>query len=513
MLVQTSYYRVERRAMFLALTLLSLCVSRVDAGLGISTDSWHRLFPNVSLGLGRDGMKDQCDEGGNRLPSVLSSPKSLGYTPNRRVQSETLDAANLEHLQLAFVLAMGGHDEGPTYNYGNGGSKNGLTAVWDSWVKHFFSQTSNTTSLIMLLDERDFNKQNHTKVKEKYVDILLRDNLGAEPVECVKLHPNRMDHHHGGSYSTRRRSRNRHPNCDNKLLLDQTYFVYSFEMGKYSNSTEQAPLIIFVAVHNFPRPTWAEGQDEDTLYIHWRPKGLPPRFNTNYGYTKMTNWYAYHMLNLQILDYFDYAGKLDNDVSFAAPFPERNLPRRLASKNRKMLVTQQQWYYDDPRIANGVEWCLHNYVKQQSVQCGIPEKEATRWLQPAGGADSTFWESNFNTTFRAHFLVFWLGLYAAPEVKSMAKFWNDFGPHGMWHFRWGDQQWWPRPIAMFDGDPLSTSIDHYRQIDTENGKFVVHKAYPLSATLKDVPYFSWNGSTPEQRQQLYKSVYGKYVYR
>ena len=50
----------------------------------------------------------------------------------------------------------------------------------------------------------------------------------------------------------------------------------------------------------------------------------------------------------QALDYFDYAGKLDNDVSFVKPFPEPNLPKRMQQGGRKMLVTQKQWYYDDP---------------------------------------------------------------------------------------------------------------------------------------------------------------------
>ena len=68
-----------------------------------------------------------------------------------------------------------------------------------------FSRTSNSTSLVLLLDERDFNKQNHTKNKEKYVDILLRDNLGAIPVECVNMHPNKKDHVHTGSLTTERR--------------------------------------------------------------------------------------------------------------------------------------------------------------------------------------------------------------------------------------------------------------------------------------------------------------------
>ena len=36
----------------------------------------------------------------------------MGYTPNRRMQNETETAAQLEQLQLAFVLAIGGHEYG-----------------------------------------------------------------------------------------------------------------------------------------------------------------------------------------------------------------------------------------------------------------------------------------------------------------------------------------------------------------------------------------------------------------
>ena len=46
-------------------------------------------------------------------------------------------------------------------------------------------------------------------------------------------------------------------------------------------------------------------------------------------------------------------GKLDNDVSFVSPFPEPNLPGRLAKNRSKMLCTQDEWYFDDPRVAQG----------------------------------------------------------------------------------------------------------------------------------------------------------------
>jgi hypothetical protein len=88
------------------------------------------------------------------------------------------------------------------------------------------------------------------------------------------------------------------------------------------------------------------------------------------------------MLNLKLLDYFDYAGKIDNDVSFMKAFPETNLPLRMAAKEAKMLVTQKQWYYDDPRIANGVEWCLHNYMQEESKLCGGVGGDAKALLVP-----------------------------------------------------------------------------------------------------------------------------------
>ena len=178
---------------------------KIESGLSVLTEHHRRLFPNVSLGLGVDGMMHQCDTQGYRTSSVIYDKKLMGYTPNRRLQNETTHEADLEQLQLAFVLAMGGH-EYDLYNYGNGGSLNGLAAVWDSWVENFFSRTSNSTSLVLLLDERDFNRQNHTRNKEKYVDILMRDNLGAIPVECVNVHPNKKDHVHVGSLITERRA-------------------------------------------------------------------------------------------------------------------------------------------------------------------------------------------------------------------------------------------------------------------------------------------------------------------
>jgi hypothetical protein len=151
------------------------------------------------------------------------------------------------------------------------------------------------------------------------------------------------------------------------------------------------------------------------------------KFKTNYGYVKLTNWYSYHMLNLKVLDFFDYAGKLDNDVSFVAPFPEPNLPLRLINREAKMLATQKLWYFDSPRVTMGIKLCLTNFIELENKMCSkllqqLQQQQMQLQLQPAGlKGHEIFWEGNMNATFRSHFLVYWLGLYASPEVKVLAK--------------------------------------------------------------------------------------------
>ena len=210
------------------------------------------------------------------------------------------------------------------------------------------------------------------------------------------------------------------------------------------------------------------------------------------------------MLNLQLLDFFDYASKLDNDVSFVAPFPEPNLPHKLAKMGVKMLGTQNVWYHDDARVVQGISQCLNSYIDDESTNCQkklkkyvsenknkekkdgietvkgfkVPASPSLLWLIPGGQNATVFWEGNLNTTFRAHFLVFWLGLYAAPEVKSMARYWNDWHPKGMWDYRWGDQQWWPRPLSVYGSGNLEKDLYQY-EVRTHISIFLIANSYRM----------------------------------
>ena len=97
------------------------------------------------------------------------------------------------------------------------------------------------------------------------------------------------------------------------MQLDEGYRVYYIDVAAHPNATSpmQSPFVIFASVRNFPNPAWADvktDEDEDTLDVHWRPKGLPSRFNTNYAYVKMTNWYAHHLLQVGYWINISYLG-------------------------------------------------------------------------------------------------------------------------------------------------------------------------------------------------------------
>lgn len=145
--------------------VLTVCRAYLDIYI---PDFGNRVFTNVSLGLeadlARHGHQCSPEDGKKRAVGAHGDSLSMTYTPNRRRQEDTLHDAHLQKLQLAFVVALGGHRMGG-YNYGASGSINGLGAVWDSWTDHFMTHTSNTTSLIFLLDERDFLAQNDTRDK------------------------------------------------------------------------------------------------------------------------------------------------------------------------------------------------------------------------------------------------------------------------------------------------------------------------------------------------------------
>lgn len=484
-------------AMILWLILIILVSAHGTLHIRVGRDVRISL-PNASLGLENDELlSHQC------LPSgKLRKTQSMSYTPNRRLQNATLGLAEAHSLQTAYVVVLGGQDI-----FGLNGPINMVVAAWDSWVKYFLPAVSNHSALVLLFDERDYRKQTHSNTTEAYLDNILIRNFGARPVDCVHRSEasdkspvdGNHSHHHAA-------------HCSYILHLDCKYSVYSYPVNHttFDSSTNTTthhptrPFLIFAAVHHFPPPAWAKNEDEEKLFTSWHLPMFPLPL---YAYVKMTNWYIYHLLNLRVLDYFDYVGKIDIDVAFTQAFPEPNLAGKMASAGAQLLMTHKQFLVEPLTIVKGVKAAQMSYIEQESARCSASEFEAggTKQLLPGGRGDPLFWEGEFQKTFKSHLMVAWLGLYQSPEVKAMAKHFNDFHPGGMWVNRWGDQEWWPRPLATFGVGQTEKEILKVWEIDEDLGWYVVHKNFPRYWTLQHVAYYDpIHGSTPESRERAYK---------
>lgn len=457
-------------------------------GLHIHAGHHRILLPNVSLGLeNHDELKHHC------LNSQPRRGQVMGYTANRRLQNETMEDALRQKLETAFVLAVGGHRDNPKYNYGASGSINGLMSVWDTWVTNFFPSLSNNSALVLLFDRRDYLIQTFANSTSEYLDTILIRNMEASPVECLStMHRAHLVNSNLVSIPK---------NCSNHLYLDDGYQVYYINMTSPDNSTAR-PMLIFAAVHRFPAPSWSQGMDEEALFKSFHPAGLAPNFPTNYAYIKFTNWYSYHLLNLRLLDFFDYAGKLDNDVIFPKTMPENNFPLVMVKQGSVLLYTQDVPLLDNWQVAQGVRQALMNYTLAETARCSLPEKDSL--LLAGGRNDPLLWEGDLKKTIKSHFIVFWLGIYTAPETVEMARYWNEYHPKGMWDYRWTDQQWFPRPISMFGRSDTKTELYHYDALDETMGQYVQHKTYWRYKTLSKSKYFDpINGSNSTSREAAY----------
>ena len=485
----------SHRVLIWAYALLSaaaVTLSPVNVLEIITADTVQRIFVNVSLGLNHHSTAMHACNSNGTYKKMSSADGLLSHTPNRRLQTSTIEDASKKLLQTAIVLPLGGRIKS-----GKSLSINGFLLVWDSWVNHFFSQNSDTTSLILLIDERDFFKQTSLKTPKEFIDNLLVSQMGAMPVQQIRIHSATSkksiqlipslsnvifpiksskftyDKQGEGSYSY------------NMLQLDSNYYVYSVNPASATNT----PLLIFVSIHKFPMPTWAKVKNlnEETLYTSF--KSSLAKVYSSYAYIKFCNWFNYHMFKLKILDYFDYAGKIDYDILFHKAFPESNIPHHMAEK-RLSVLTPHHTYYSDHLVAfdNAILNAMVSFVKQERKYCydlslssqhpsATNHRQSVPFLKlaPGGHRDLTFWDQYNAKTWSSNIFFFWLGLYSAPEVLHFSHFWNEFTP-GAWEYRWGDQQYWPRVLALFGEGNVKRELNFF---SSQEGFSFCHRPFKI----------------------------------
>ena len=260
-----------------------------------------------------------------------------------------------------------------------------LLKNFESWDELFLSSGSQVTSLIV---QADATRLAATDVESVFANLTIR----AAP-ECL---PAALDSAHWSAHLT--------PRNNLVLLLLRAVWV-----PPVSVSLERAALA--------------------------RPPGYGGCHPTQTAeYSIGTKWYAYEMLELEALRYFDFVLKVDADNSFRAllrPTPAEAM------------------------VGHGAYYLHTGFVFRTNSRCDATNDEAAstymlaaqckHTLRPRALAQRIQWGSCFTGG--------WLGLLQSPQVLAYAAFWWNWP--GGWLHRWGDQELWP---LMLDVVNESSSI-------------------------------------------------------
>lgn len=198
-------------------------------------------------------------------------------------------------------------------------------------------------------------------------------------------------------------------------------------------------------------PEWAANMSVDAL-DRWRTPGC---IHAPIEYVIGCAWYVHDMMRLRVLDFFDFVYKVDDDIGFVRRMPED--PAALMASEHKLF------FKTSPDNARDSAICAVNslafqtaYLRAEGARCGDG-----RGLRARGeGAPS--WQEDTVSVY-GNFVGMWLGYFASPQLLHFSDAWLTY-PNGTWVYRWTDQQYWPRALALVDeGGPSAARSTVNRQ--------------------------------------------------
>ena len=430
-----------------------------------SSDVEVQIYSNVSFGLNHEHrLHHQCtlDDKFRFADKDNNRDYRMNYTPNRQTQKDTQRDAEAAQIILPIIICDPRHPK-------EMGSLDIFMGVWDSWATWFLydevqmqhAMRPSVFTIVLLFDYYDFAESPHYPNEKGYLDDILINNMNSSSVDCVTYSTESLDAagrtNDTSVHKVRRASKQpsdevcegRLGNERSHLLLDQGYWLYKFHR-----------VVIFAGVHRFKPPDWAIRQikeksekgvrvidaydDREVIYANFP--------HHQYNYFKATSWYVFPMLNLFIIDYFDYVAKIDTDMVFYRPMPE-NILRSMIDHEKNLLTMYD--LYDDRGTGKGegvVNW-LDKYVIEEQGQCnGVHASGVV--LRPADGRvdNPLYWRTTDHQwkTIYSNFMIAWLGLYSSPEVTHLAHSYEYQCDKARFEQRWSDQSWWPHPLVLFN---------------------------------------------------------------
>ncbi|KAG8456943.1 hypothetical protein KFE25_012629, partial [Diacronema lutheri] len=153
--------------------------------------------------------------------------------------------------------------------------------------------------------------------------------------------------------------------CAALLGVDRGYVHFALRTAGAPSASS-----VLVGSVDVPLPRWALGVRAAKL-DRWR---TPMCNRANFAYVLSTAFYVHDMMRLRVLDYFEYAFKIDTDVAFIAQLPRvggRTLGEQASAAGALFVKTSDDGMRDDANCTGNLNDFVETYLRAEGARCGV----------------------------------------------------------------------------------------------------------------------------------------------
>ncbi len=244
-------------------------------------------------------------------------------------------------------------------------------------------------------------------------------------ISCLKLYtdtPSTENGDHGTSRTWK--------NLDGSTLTATPFY---YDKGR--NGINQATIYVATMTTSYPKYI----QEDPSILQHpITPKSCEaPR-----KYIQATRWYTHEMLNLGILNEYDYFLKIDTDVLFVDSVPF-HLLQDLNLKGAVFGHTAEYHPHGSKTCTQGIRRAIQSFTAAEETQ---QDSRTSEWRgTPCSSSPEIEGDFDFYYT---NFIIGKTSFWQSPWVLKLSGFLNEY-PEGFFTYRWTDQIFWHNAMGLF----------------------------------------------------------------
>jgi hypothetical protein len=227
----------------------------------------------------------------------------------------------------------------------------------------------------------------------------------------------------------------------NGSTLETIEYLYFGPSSSSPSSPSNRSISIFLASTKVKYPKYIRNDPSLLERRKFGPKGCSARLT----YLQGNRWYTHEMLQLQIIQQYDYFFKIDTDIVFHRS-PSFHVLQDMKRKGAIFGHTAEYYPDGDPSCATGLLDAVLNFTtqKQQRQQ---PSSLPSSWKNQICSATDPAMQKSADLYY-CNFIIGNVGYFTSPWVLEFGTFLTNY-PDGYFTNKWGDQVFWHFAMGLF----------------------------------------------------------------